>query len=497
MIPKIFHQIWLGPDSFPQEFEMYQKTWIKFHPNWELMFWNEENLPTGLKRKEIYERLRSPVERSDLLRLEVVNRFGGIYMDTDFECLRSVEPLIKGVDLFVAYLDEKRTNNAIIGAVPEHPLLSLAIDEAAPREFFGYDKAAAGPLFLDKLVKQYAGIKIFAPHIFYPVTPMEREKAVAIHHASRTWRIDDGFRASALNAERRLYAAQQKFMEVDSELREIQMLRNMGEISKRLEKLRISIADYLAEPTKARLASDRWWWIRKIGKVVLVKTKGLYKLFIKQIWRRVHRVYNMRYRFTYANRLDRIPDREEIPIFLNKRTLFGHGVEVGVQQGKYSDYLLDHWKCKQLISVDPWLEASPDEYVDHANVPQEQQEKFFEMTRQRLVKHGQRSLIWRMTSAEAAEEIDDRSLDFVYIDARHDYVSVQEDLDLWFGKVKPGGIIAGHDYADTVHRGAIFGVKSAVDVFFAEKGLQVYVTEGKFPVEMFPSWLVEVPQITR
>ena len=493
-IPKIFHQIWLGPNPLPKEFEKYQKTWQKIHSDWELKFWTEENLPPTLVRDEINDRLRSPVERSDLLRLEVVNIFGGIYFDTDFECLRSIEPLLENVDVFLAYLDDRRTNNAIIGAIPDHPFIIHVIKEAKPREFYGYDKAAAGPLHVDKLVKKNSGITLFPSHLFYPNTPLEREKAVAIHHASRTWRVDDGFKASALNAERRLLAAQQKFVEVGRELHQIQMLQNKAEILNRLEKIRLSISEYLAEPTKARLETNRWWRIKRIAKKIIGRAKRVYKLFQKIVWRRVHRLYNTRYRNTYAKRLDRIPDREEIPFLLNRRELFGLGIEVGVQRGRFSDYLLEHWKGKQLISVDPWLEDSLEKYVDHANVPQDKHDVLYLETKQRLSKHGDRSLVWRMNSLEAAEKIDDQSLDFVYIDARHDYVSVQEDLNLWFQKIAPGGIIAGHDYADTIHRGAVFGVKSAVDDFFAEKGLPVYVTEGKWPVEMFPSWIVEIPE---
>ena len=496
IIPKIFHQVWLGPNSLPKEFEDYQKTWKKFHPEWELMFWTEENLPPDLQRKEIYELLRSPVERSDLLRLEVLNMYGGIYMDTDFECLRSVEPLLDGVDLFLAYLEEnRRTNNAIIGAVPGHPFIGMAIKKAEPRQFFGYDKAAAGPFFVDSLVKNEPDIMIFESYLFYPVTPLERERAIAIHHASRTWRVEDGFRASAINAERRLFAAQQKLMEVDSALLEMQSLNNIVEIHKRIHKVRSSISNYISAPTKADIGNPLTRMARKNLRLVRSFFRLVKGLFIKRVARRLLRVYNMRFRFTYLQRLDRIPDREELPILLNKRNLHGIGAEIGVKKGLFSEYLLNNWDCAKLISIDPWLEDAPEDYVDKANVPQDQQEIFYNETVQRLSKFINNSLIWRMTSSEAAMKIDDYSLDFVYIDARHDYDSVMEDLSNWYHKVKPGGIIAGHDYVDGIFGGGVFGVKRAVDEFFLERDLRVYSTEGKFPVEIFPSWIVEIPQV--
>ena len=53
-----------------------------------------------------------------------------------------------------------------------------------------------------------------------------------------------------------------------------------------------------------------------------------------------------------------------------------------------------------------------------------------------------------MTSLEAAKQFEDNSLDFVYIDACHQYDDVVEDIKLWEPKVRPGGWIGGHDFAD-------------------------------------------------
>ena len=178
---------------------------------------------------------------------------------------------------------------------------------------------------------------------------------------------------------------------------------------------------------------------------------------------------------------------------LNRRGLVGEAAEIGVKTGKYSDFLLEHWRGRKLTSIDPWLEAEPDEYVDRANVAQNEHERFYEETRRRLARHGARSEIVRSTSVEAARNVADASLDFVYIDARHDHDSVLEDLGAWYPKVRAGGIIAGHDYVDGTFPSGVFGVKSAVDEFFVARGIPVHATKGKRPVEMFPSWLVEIP----
>lgn len=208
--------------------------------------------------------------------------------------------------------------------------------------------------------------------------------------------------------------------------------------------------------------------------------------------RSVRRSLDRRHRPTYGNTVTKVPSRDEIPELLNARGLVGRGVEVGVKVGTFSDYLLAHWRGEKLISIDPWREAGADEYLDKANVPQAQQERHFEETLARLARHGDRSEIRRTTSIEGAAELPDASLDFVYIDARHDYESVKEDLETWFPKVRPGGIFAGHDYADGPFPQGEFGVKRAVDEFFAARGLAVHSTKGPSAVEMFPSWIVEI-----
>jgi SAM-dependent methyltransferase len=53
----------------------------------------------------------------------------------------------------------------------------------------------------------------------------------------------------------------------------------------------------------------------------------------------------------------------------------------------------------------------------------------------------------RQDSSEAAKNFDEGGVDFVYIDAKHDYESVKKDISAWKGKVRRGGIISGHDYS--------------------------------------------------
>jgi mannosyltransferase OCH1-like enzyme len=212
-IPRIFHQIWVGPDPLPEEFEAYGQTWRTRHPDWELRLWTEANLPGDLERKEAYELLRRPAERADVLRLELLYRHGGVYIDVDFECLRSIEPLIEGAEFFVGYRKPHRVNNAIVGSVRGHPVLEQAIREIRPRTTYGpIDKAGTGPLFWRKLLDNYPEITIFDPDVFYPRTPEATQSAYAVHHKARTWQDPATLRKRLVGTERLLRDAREELM---------------------------------------------------------------------------------------------------------------------------------------------------------------------------------------------------------------------------------------------------------------------------------------------
>jgi inositol phosphorylceramide mannosyltransferase catalytic subunit len=226
LIPRIFHQIWVGTERFPEEYTRHQESWLHHHPDWELRFWTEKNLPAPeeLRRREASELLRSPWERSDVFRLEVIWRFGGVYVDADFECLRSIEPLIEDADFFIGLANSRCVNNALFGAVAGHAALDQALEEVRPREFPGYDKAATGARFLERVLSSQSGVTFFDREVFYPRTPDEIEKAYAVH-GERAWDTVDGLWQSLLMREKRLKAAQKeahkwraKYEEVEAKL---------------------------------------------------------------------------------------------------------------------------------------------------------------------------------------------------------------------------------------------------------------------------------------
>ena len=230
LIPRVFHRIWVGPDPMPEEYAAYGRTWQERHPGWKLKLWTEDNLPAGLRRTEVYEKLRAPAERANILRLDLLWREGGVYIDTDFECLRPIGPLLDGVDIFCSYSHPDRLNNAIMGAVPNHPLIEKGRQELRPRTTYGtVDKAGTGPYFVTELFVGQPEVKLFDWPLFYPRTPEAEKAAYGIHHEGRSWKDPADLVKDAMRAEHRLAVAQDELATLRREhelaLAEIDALR--------------------------------------------------------------------------------------------------------------------------------------------------------------------------------------------------------------------------------------------------------------------------------
>jgi len=173
--------------------------------------WTEENLPADPVRREVLDRLRMPVERADILRLEVLYRHGGVYVDTDVECLRSLDDVLAGESFVGVQIKPGRVTNTFIAASAGHALLERGLQEVRPMEVYWTMsspsdplKQVAGPPFLTRLLSGRSDVKLLDPPTFFPSTPEERERAIAVHHMARTWHNTTTLRTAMLVAEGRL-----------------------------------------------------------------------------------------------------------------------------------------------------------------------------------------------------------------------------------------------------------------------------------------------------
>ncbi len=129
-----------------------------------------------------------------------------------------------------------------------------------------------------------------------------------------------------------------------------------------------------------------------------------------------------------------------------KRCDNGVFVEVGTWTGNFARQLLENTNCKKLYCVDPYKHFDDDVYPDAINNrTQADFDQIYENTRKSLERFGSRVEFIRFCSDKAVKLFEDESLDFVYIDGNHEYKAAEEDIRLWYPKVKKGGYLCGDD----------------------------------------------------
>lgn len=216
LLPKVFHQIWLGPRKVPASFQAWADRWLALNPGWKMQWWTDQRLPDIVNRTP-FEQADKMAAKSDILRYEILARDGGVYIDSDMEPLRPIEELLPQVNAF--YGDERPDTpcNAILGCVPKDPFFSHLVTHlgeswAGPGDIV--DKT--GPRFLKRELMRFLGEKPqrrldgrrwqwrsadgarlvwgFDWRIFYPYyyTEEERERdtfpdAYAKHHWTASW----------------------------------------------------------------------------------------------------------------------------------------------------------------------------------------------------------------------------------------------------------------------------------------------------------------------
>jgi len=124
---------------------------------------------------------------------------------------------------------------------------------------------------------------------------------------------------------------------------------------------------------------------------------------------------------------------------------FKQGAEIGVELGLYSEVLLKANPHLHLNCVDPWSAGAYEPGIHAVDKEQEKYDRRYEECCMRLFPYN--ATIIRKPSLQALDDFKDNSLDFVYIDANHDFPNFTNDLHNWSTKVKVGGIVSGHDYA--------------------------------------------------
>lgn len=195
-IPRQFHSIWLGNSPIPEEFERYIASWTECNPGWTHRIWRDADVDDlRLQNADLFEISDISLAcKSDILRLEILYDYGGVYVDVDFECFRCIEPAIDDSQQFIGRQMEGEFCNAILGCTKCNTYFKRLMD-ALPESFEQYNDAISrvGPRFFDRMLVDMP-FTILPKEQFYPYLWSEEflgvaayPYAYAAHHWAGSW----------------------------------------------------------------------------------------------------------------------------------------------------------------------------------------------------------------------------------------------------------------------------------------------------------------------
>jgi inositol phosphorylceramide mannosyltransferase catalytic subunit len=226
-IPPIVHQIWLG-SPVPEKYKRWMESWAGIE-GWKYILWTDKEVASlSMRNRDLYDNSKNFGEKADILRLELLHKFGGLYVDTDFECVNPAlfdrfnkcfdfyigfEPLEHGI---IGKFNMFKMCNALMAAIPGHPLLKDLI-ENLKANYLAYKRhtgpiGTTGPSYVSRIICEYvesnvdAYRNLFLPStFFYPfsvidvrnyrvgtedVLPIFQE-TLGIHYWNMSWIVPD------------------------------------------------------------------------------------------------------------------------------------------------------------------------------------------------------------------------------------------------------------------------------------------------------------------
>lgn len=176
MIPPVIHHVWPGEDPFRAELHRFRSSWLAHHPDWTLRFWRTDLGDADREVRALLADARySVVVKSDVARYELLRLHGGVYVDTDMECLRPFDDL-RGAACFIGRETDESVCPSVIGCEPGHPFIAACAREAVVRaREAGPERAnrepntITGPSLVTELARDREDVVIHAPAFFYPI----------------------------------------------------------------------------------------------------------------------------------------------------------------------------------------------------------------------------------------------------------------------------------------------------------------------------------------
>lgn len=212
-IPKIIHYVWVGKNPIPSHINDCINTWKKYCPDYQIIQWDEDNFNIDSNKfaKEAYSQ-KMWAFVSDYIRLAVLYKYGGIYLDTDMELIQNLDGFLQH-RAFSAFESPNYISAGIIGTEKESQwigeILEVYQNKSFIREDGSLDKTTT-PQTITKITERLSpdmqfqdmyqelscGLVLYPSEYFYPLDPSTSlmkisENTHAIHHFDGSWTSTD------------------------------------------------------------------------------------------------------------------------------------------------------------------------------------------------------------------------------------------------------------------------------------------------------------------
>ena len=180
MIPKIIHQLWIGPKTAPTN---HMDTWKNMNPDFEYIRWSEEELMKRDMKIECQNRVDEMVEingKADIIRWEILYKYGGVFLDADSICVEPIDDMLMKCKYFAGWEHEQLRNGLIatgtMGFPPKHPLVKEAIEwikancvDHKKTKLMAWQSVGPGLLTRMYDTGKYKDMTIFPSYTFLPI----------------------------------------------------------------------------------------------------------------------------------------------------------------------------------------------------------------------------------------------------------------------------------------------------------------------------------------